>query len=114
MPTYRVLKQLDRGGRIIPRDSRSRLNGLPPEAIKALEQVGAIREISSPPLATLAGWKSRAGRLAKIGIETAEQFLEGDAGAIVKCLRVKPPTLERWRAQIREWSEFDGPTGPGR
>lgn len=114
MPLYQVLKRLDRRGRIIPRESRSRLRGIEPEAIEILERVGAIREIASPPLAVLAGWKSRAGKLTKIGIETAEQFLEGNDAVIMKCLRVRSVTLERWRAQIREWSEFDSPPGSSR
>lgn len=89
-----------KSGETIPKDTRTKLDGLSPKSIAKLKEVGAIRELQSPPLRELAGWKRRSVHLEQMDIITVLDFLEADSTAIAKQLRVKPGTVDRWKSQL--------------
>lgn len=109
MQTYLVLRGLDKGGGIIPAQSRTRLEWLSAEDQARLVEVGAVRPLASPPLTVLAGWKTRAEKLLPLGIETLEQFLEAEVRQIARVMRVKPATVRRWRSEVEAWHTDDKP-----
>jgi hypothetical protein len=104
---YQVVNALSlkNGKTIIPAGTRSPLEEIKPEYIKALLKTGAIREISSPPLATLAGWKARAARLVTHDVVTLQEFLETDNDNLAGWLRVRPATVRRYKKQLKAWNE---------
>lgn len=114
MATYLVLKRLLRKRLLIEPGSRSRLEWLTEEGRAVLVERRAVRELASPPLGELAGWQSRAKKLAGIKIETADDFLEADPVEIRRCLRVKAETVEKYQVQLRAWVTSDEKTGRGR
>lgn len=105
MPMYQVINNLSKGGEIIPAGTRSTLEEIKPEYKKALLQTGAIREISSPPLTTLAGWKTRAERLRSHDIVTLQEFLEANESDLVRWLGVRLATIKRYKIQLEKWNE---------
>jgi hypothetical protein len=109
MQTYLVLRGLDKGGVIIPPQSRTRLEWLSAEDRAKLVMVGAVRKLASPPLTVLAGWRTRAEKLLPLGIETLEQFWEAEVSLIARTMRVKPVTVRRWRSEVEAWHTADGP-----
>lgn len=109
MQTYLVLRDLDKGGVIIPAQSRTRLEWLSAENQNRLVRVGAVRPLASPPLTVMAGWNTRAEKLLPLGIETLEQFLEAEVREITRIMRVKPATVRRWRSEVEAWHTADGP-----
>lgn len=100
MAIYRALNTLTGVAR---RGELTRLEHLKPEQIAKLERVGAVSRIAAPPLAELPNWRIRAGKLAKIGVTDAEQYLEAAAADVSKALRVKPETEARYRQEIQAW-----------
>jgi hypothetical protein len=107
MPMYQVVNALSlkNGERIIKAGTRSPLEEVTPKYISALLRTGAIREVASPPLATLAGWKTRALRLAKHDVVTLQEFLETDETDLARWLRVRPATVRRYKKQLEDWNE---------
>jgi hypothetical protein len=98
---YRVLRDLQKGSKIIYTGSISNLDGIPPASIEKLIDNGAISEVSPPPLRELPGWTTRAAKIETLGIITATQFLEAtDYEPIKKLFRVKDETIEIWKKQI--------------
>lgn len=97
MSIYRALNNLSN---VAKRGELTRLSHLTPEQIAKLERVGAVAPIATPPLSELPEWAIRAGKLAKAGISTAEQFLEADVEAITKVLRVKPETAQQYQQEV--------------
>lgn len=78
--------------------------------INALITVGAISRVSSPPLSELPDWKTRAGKLAKIGIITAEDFIEGDSSISRKCLGIRSSgEVQHLKEQVLKWLQPDKP-----
>lgn len=106
---YRIIKNLDYKGKVLPPGSLSALAHLSPKTIALLLERGVIRQAQSPPLVTLAGWQHRAKRLAEIDIVTIEQFLAADPAEIGQHLRVRPPSVNRWRTELTEWTEQEAP-----
>ena len=108
MPTFMVLRDLVRGkkGRriSIPRGSRTNLEWLDEPTQQLLVRKGAVREVASPPLRELAGWKTRGRRLLSIGIETMEDMLDADPEEISGELGVRPSTVEKWQDELRSWN----------
>lgn len=107
MAIYFLKKPLAAGKRgILGRGTTQDLSFLAPEVLARLERRGAIRRVQpGPPLVELAGWKTRAGKLAKAGIETIEDFLAAPDEVIKKVLRLKKvDSIERMREQLRAWS----------
>jgi hypothetical protein len=100
---YITLKPLDKHGEVIPVQTMTRLDWLNPAQRDRLVQVRAVREVQSPPLAELAGWVTRAGKLDAIGIVTLEQFIDGETKEIAKCLGQKAATVEKWKEELSAW-----------
>jgi hypothetical protein len=97
---YRVMKPLSTGhiqGEVI-KGTRFKTQDI----VDALVRVGAILEISGPPLIELPGWKLRATKLNKLGVNTVNDFLAGGMGTLAKQLDYKEKTLERWYKEIEE------------
>ena len=100
---YRVLKRLGRSRQIIQEGCLTTLDWLSPGDIKRLESVGAVSKVHGPPLSEIPGWSHRAIRLKPAGIERAEEFLLAENEVIIKHMRVKDSTVERWRKELLEW-----------
>ncbi len=103
---YRALQNLDFKGQIVKRGSLLRRNRFKPSTAAKLLRVGAIAEVRPPPLAVLPGWETRARRLEKLGIITVIDLLEGgdeQETAIKRAFRIRPETLERWKAEAEGW-----------
>jgi len=100
MALYRALNNLSAVAR---RGELTRLAHLTAEQVAKLERVGAVARVAAPPLSELPDWAIRAGKLAKIGIEDAEQYLETEPSAIAKALHVKPETEARYREEITSY-----------
>lgn len=77
--------------------------------VKKLEKIGAVRPVLSPPLAELAGWKTRATRLEPFGVITIADFLAVSADDLARVLRAKSETALTWQDQLREWSKSEVP-----
>jgi len=73
---------------------------VPPVTLEILLRKGDIAPIATPPLTVLPGWKVRAPKLATIGVETVEQFLETDREKIAEVCNVKPQTAVRWGKEL--------------
>lgn len=103
MAYYRILRDLSKGNKIIKIGQITSLSGLPQATLDRLAEVGAIAEVSPPPLSELPGWQTRAAKLEATGIITATQFLElKDYELIKKLFRVKDETIEAWKKQITD------------
>lgn len=109
MAMYQVVNHLSlkNGKKIIPAGTRSTLDEVKPEYKKSLLRTGAIREISSPPLVTLAGWKTRAERLRSHDVVTLQEFLEADESDLSRWLRVRHSTIRRYKNQLEKWNESE-------
>lgn len=101
MTTYRVQKRLSTGHQ--PGDIVADGNFREDVAV-ALVGVGALKIIDGPPLTELPGWTRRAELLARVGIMTADQFLEAD-GELIRCAveyhSVK--AVVQWKEDVRRW-----------
>ena len=105
MAIYRVLRRLDRGrGRIIEPGTLTRLEWLRdrPEDVLRLLNVGAVAEVSPPPLAVLDGWQERSKRLAEWDIHDAVQLMEANAELLADQVGVRPRTIRKWQQQAEE------------
>jgi hypothetical protein len=100
MPLYRALTKLSSG---VDCGQLTRLEHLTPEQIAKLEQVGAVARVAAPPLSELPDWASRAGKLAKAGIQDAEQFLDAEIPVISRALHVKAETAARYQDEVKAW-----------
>ena len=100
---YITLKPLDKKGQIIPINTVTRLEWLDDRQRERLARVRAVRVMQSPPLAELAGWQVRAGRLQAIEIITLEDFIEADTKEITKCLNHKAATVNKWKEELSAW-----------
>jgi hypothetical protein len=108
---YRVLRALDAGskrGIIQAADEHGRqvitdLEWLNRKQRKALVNCGAVAPVAPPPLNVLPGWRLRAGKLVKFGIETAVDLLETDAEWLANCLGYRASTVKRWQREVREY-----------
>lgn len=109
MALYRVDSTLSRGEKIIRPGSVSRLQWMEPGGIEILERLGKIHKIRTPPLAALAGWQTRANRLARVSINTIDDFLDADPDTIRTALRVKKETVEKYRSELLAWGTVDAP-----
>ncbi len=109
MPTFMVLRDLVRGKKqkriAIPRGSKTQLEWLDGDTQQLLIRKGAVREVESPPLSELAGWQTRGRRLLSLGIVTMEDMLDADPDAVAVELGVKPATVEKWQAELKDWSK---------
>ena len=101
MPIFRVLKPLSKGfHRVIPAGSVIDINWLEDEQLARLVAVGAVAKIQTPPLAKFPGWKTRAARLSRAGVNGVETFLEADNEWLAERLKLKPSTVERWKNEL--------------
>lgn len=103
MALYRALHNLSKNEKTIPAGTILAFQWLNEAQIDKLISVGAIAPIGTPPLVALPGWKARATKCGKWGIETAEQFLEGDTAHLSDVLHLKPETVERWKTEVLGW-----------
>ena len=111
MALYRVLKPLAKGKNTIYAGTFTRLEWLADGNRELLARVGAVAEVSTPPLAVIPGWKTRAGKLEEVGITDVVQFIEADTGAICQALDRQPKTVEKYRTELLRWMTADAPQG---
>jgi len=113
MAMYRVLHTLDVGkGRYLYPKTFSRLEWLNAQGIAALTEKGAVSRVNPPPIMILPGWTERAGELARIGIQDAEQFLEADVGILTGALSIEEDEVKELSAELIRWLTADAPA-PG-
>lgn len=100
MAYYRILKRVSKGG---PVGSLCQFAWLNDEQRARLVELGVISRLAAPPLSELPGLSRRAKKLAELGIDTADQFLECDVKEVAEEFRVKPATVERWKDEVMTW-----------
>lgn len=103
MALYRALHNLSKNEKTIPAGTILAFQWLNETQIGKLIAVGAIAPVGAPPLVALPGWKTRATKCGKLGLETAEQFLEADTAHLADVLHLKPETVERWKVEVLGW-----------
>lgn len=108
---YRSKMLLAKGRRFIKRGELTDLKWLNAGGKQRLVKMGAVRKVISPPLAELAGWKTRAKRLEPLGVKTMADFLFLPAAELGQALRVKEETVIGWQDQLREWNRMVEPPG---
>ena len=101
MTLYRVVDQIMFGNEIIPAGTISDLRWI--KARGTLEKAGVIAPVSTPPLRVLPGWGARAGALARVGIETVEQFLEARPEALSKELGASESSIRKHQREVMRW-----------
>lgn len=106
---YRAKILLAKGRRMIARGALTDLRWLDAAGKQRLVSIGAVRKVISPPLAELAGWKTRAKRLMPLGVNTIADFLFLPAAKLGQVLRVKEKTVIGWQDQLHEWSQMMEP-----
>lgn len=108
MALYRILKPLDtKHGRIDPGCIQALdWSG---EKLDALERVGAISPVASPPLVELPGWETRAALLLP-GIVTAEQFLLADNHFLATVLQLDEADMSAIKTSVTAW--LSNPNAP--
>lgn len=106
---YRAKMLMKKGQRFIARGELTDLGWLDETGKQRLIDIGAVRVEMSPPLAELAGWQTRAKKLAPLGILTIADFLFVPTADLAPALRVKTQTILGWQDQLREWSKLTEP-----
>jgi hypothetical protein len=106
---YRTKMPVSKGKSLIRKGELISLDWLSEKGIKQLEKIGAVRPVLSPPLAKLAGWKTRATRLEPYGVITVADFLTVPEDDLARVLRVKKQTILTWQELLREWSRSEIP-----
>lgn len=109
MALFRALLNLDKGGKTIYAGSFTRLEWQTPQQQQVMIDVGAVAEVSAPPLEALPGWSTRAVKLAPLGIVDVVQFLEADPDEIARTLRRKTEVIAGYRQELYRWLTADAP-----
>lgn len=114
MALYRVLRALRMGdNKTIPAGDFVIGSSYAPKSLETLEEVGAIAMLYAPPLAELPYFDDQAEQLAKIGIVSADQFLECNIDETSKLLNVDVKTLRTWYAEVANWLIVPAHSGGG-
>ena len=102
---YRLLDNLSyKNGKFLPMGSLQRLGDLSPNVIGILLERGAISIPTTPPLATLPGWETRAKRLERgCEIVTVMDLLDADPERIAATLRTRADTVKAWQAEAESF-----------
>lgn len=108
---YRALANLDKGKGIITKGSVFMGEVISPAALEVLVERGLVAKVSAPPLAILPGWKGRAGKLAKKGIETVEDLVKAEPGVIEAVLHIKSDVAEALKAEALNFLRAPEPQG---
>jgi len=103
MALYRVLKPLSRNEKRIEIGQITALAWLKPEQTAVLVERRAVSRLATPPLVELPGWARRAKRLDKLGIVTAEDFLEAPDQEVAFEMKVRVQTVAKWKQGIHSW-----------
>ena len=99
MSLYRVMRN---GSKCLKRGDIITGDRFTEAEIDVLVKVGAISEVSPPPISEIQGWKKRSEKLEKIGVMTVGQFLEADIAELAKAVRVTQATVLRWQQEFKE------------
>ncbi len=101
MALYRVVYRLSVGngyieeGEIVPETLFSA------DTLEKLLNKHAVSRVSTPPLAELPGWETRARKLQAAGIRDVEQFLEAKIETVVSVCKTSRSNVERWRGELQ-------------
>jgi len=102
MPIYRVFRKLSFGnGKILQPGVYPELN-IADDVLATLIERGTVSVASTPPLAELPGWKTRAKRLETIDIVTIEQFIEANNTTLWRKLRLKLADVVQLKQELIE------------
>lgn len=104
MPLYLLNSSLSKGDKLFPAQSYSRLEWVKEKNIQILVDLGKVRQVRTPPLSELAGWKIRSATLSRNGINTIDDFLECDIEIIAKLVRRTIPTVKKWLTELENWA----------
>lgn len=100
---YRTLVDLDFGDKgIVKKNQLIMSNAFTPEAEKILKSKNKIAPVSAPPLNELKGWKTRAGKLEKVGIMNLAHFLMGDILLLMEVCNASDEKVEQWKTEFRD------------
>lgn len=100
---YRALSNLDAGKTKIRKGQVFPQYVLTGPVLDKLTRLGRISRVSTPPLSVLPGWSKRAEKLARIGVETAEQFVLADDADLKKAMRASPERVKYWKEEILDF-----------
>lgn len=110
---YRVLKDLSFGDQTVPRGGLVRGSKLAAGTAERLVERGALAPVAAPPVEVLPGWKTRAKRLAAIGLVDAAQVVEADPAEIARSVGVQVVTAEHWQSDAEAWLRGKTPSQAG-
>lgn len=83
-----------------------------PAVLRRLLAKNIISPVASPPLIEIPGWTKRAEKLADLGIETAQQFLDADDSILKLALKLRSNTvIPRYKREILDWLKPQAPSG---
>ena len=86
---YRALSNLEiGGGKLIRLGTIFSGDLLGKDTLKKLIELGHVSRVSAPPLEIFPEWKSRAKKLAKVGIFTVEDFVSAGDDLIREALKI--------------------------
>lgn len=104
MTLYMLNSTLGKGSKVFEVGSYSHLEWMSEKNIQILIDLGKVRQVRTPPLVELAGWKTRGATLKKHGVHTIEDFLECDLEIISKFVRRTHTTVKKWRLELENWA----------
>jgi len=70
--------------------------------VDALVYKKVLAEVNSPPLSEFPGWTLKSSKLAKIGIETVNDFLSKDSDELAEELGYKTRTIDKWKKEVED------------
>lgn len=76
------------------------------DKLDRLMELEVISPAMPPPLAAIPGWRSRAARLSKEGVDGFGQFFEQDNEKIAEWFKTKPETIQQWKLDLLLILEF--------
>lgn len=110
MKGYRALKPLDAGGHgLIARGRATALDWLNGEQIARLIEVGAVSEISAPPLSEMPLPKAALAKMRRFKVEDAIWMLMATDAEIAKALRTKKATAREWKDEVARLLSVEPP-----
>lgn len=105
MPLYRILKNLSTKRGVMERGCIENLDW-GQDKLDALEQVGAISRVSTPPLEELPNWENRAKKLLP-SVVTVEEFLLAEDSRLATALGIDVSEIPAIKTFAWGWLDVD-------
>lgn len=112
MTLYRAFRKILAGEEVINIGDFVSSTRFSENDLKRLVRVGALGDLSAPPLSVLPEFADVYERLLEVGITYADQLLEKPVEEVATLLNVPKEEVVVWRSMVRRWLVvFDVPHG---